>query len=118
MCGFNALPPPSRYAGLWVGSNGYITFEEPDNARKAGWDEHFSQPRISLLFADLKPNLKSGSVKYTFQPADRPNRVVVTYDHLHDYCTWYAAVCTYDHSPCSLTHTHNFPLKFSLRDVT
>ena len=77
------------YRGVWVGSNGYITFDGPDEGSKAGWDEHFSRPRISMLFADLKPNLKPGSVKYAFRPEVRPNKLVVTFDHLHDYCAWY-----------------------------
>jgi len=33
--------------------------------------------------------LRSGSVKYSFRPESKPDRLVVTYDHLHDYCTWY-----------------------------
>mmetsp|Transcript_4859 Transcript_4859/g.8614 ORF Transcript_4859/g.8614 Transcript_4859/m.8614 type:complete len:907 (+) Transcript_4859:131-2851(+) len=78
-----------EYSGMWVGSNGYITFGDPDSTRKASWEEHFKKPRISLLYTDLKPNLRSGSIKYSFRPEGNPNRVVVTYDHLHDYCTWY-----------------------------
>ncbi|QDZ22778.1 serine protease [Chloropicon primus] len=74
-----------EYPGLWVGSNGYITFEEPDNVRKATWEDHHGKARISVLFTDLKPELKSGSVKYRIFS----DRVAVTWDHLHDYCTWY-----------------------------
>ena len=63
--------------------------ERPGRGVQGRWDEHFSRPRISMLFADLKPNLKPGSVKYAFRPEVRPDKLVVTFDHLHDYCAWY-----------------------------
>ena len=63
-----------EYDGVWVGSNGYITFGEPDNSKKATWEEHFRMPRISLLYTNLKPNLKPGSVKYSLKPRGRPDR--------------------------------------------
>jgi hypothetical protein len=41
------------YRKLYVGSNGYITFDTPDSAWFVSLAHHFSQPRISTLYVDL-----------------------------------------------------------------
>ncbi len=43
------------YSTFWVTSNGYITFNSPDNNWTETLDAHFSQPRISAMFDDLYP---------------------------------------------------------------
>ncbi len=65
------------YSSFFVGSNGYITFTAGDTEQDVSLDNHFSLPRISGIFADLKPN-EGGQIywkQYT-------NRVVVTYDEV------------------------------------
>jgi len=79
----------AEHDGLWVSSNGYITFGEPDNDHDPSLASHFSKARLSLLYSDLRPDLGSGTVTYALLPPSNPNRIAVTYDHLNDYCTWW-----------------------------
>lgn len=43
------------YQDFFVGSNGYITFLEPDAMYGPNFDNHFRLPRISGLYTDLNP---------------------------------------------------------------
>ncbi len=70
------------YGSFYVGSNGYITFTEPDTAYSESLAGHFSTPRISVLFDDLNPTA-GGQVRWR-QLSDR---VVVTWAAVADYGT-------------------------------
>ncbi len=65
----------SHYSSLYIGSNGYITFEAGDGTRDNTLENHFSQPRISGHFTGLKPD-EGGTVYFQ----QLPNRAVVTFD--------------------------------------
>ncbi len=52
------------YDKLYVGSNGYLTFDEPDTEYDETISNHFSQPRISALFDDLDPSISGSEVSY------------------------------------------------------
>ena len=43
------------YSTFYVGSNGYITFNEPDHMFDPIFANHFNLPRISPLYTDLNP---------------------------------------------------------------
>lgn len=58
----------SNYQSVFVSSNGYITFESGDDEYTTSVDNHFSTPRLSVLFDDLTPG--SGSITYE-QYSDR-----------------------------------------------
>ncbi|HRZ10588.1 MAG TPA: hypothetical protein P5319_11935, partial [Gemmatimonadales bacterium] len=64
-----------HYSSLYIGSNGYITFEAGDGTRDNTLENHFSQPRISGHFTGLKPD-EGGTVYFQ----QLPNRAVVTFD--------------------------------------
>ena len=71
------------HQGVYVSSNGHITFGEPDHTKNKGnWEEHWKKPRISVLFADLKPELKPGAVKYKFAEGNGEAKLVITWDHV------------------------------------
>ncbi len=70
------------YGGLYVGSNGYVTFTEGDSDHTEGIADHFDTPRISGLFHDLAPH-EGGTVRCQ-QLVDR---VVVTYENVPEYGT-------------------------------
>lgn len=57
------------YPGFYVGSNGYITFNQPDYEYRTGTDAHFSKKRLSVFFADLNP--AAGGAVYCKEMADR-----------------------------------------------
>lgn len=65
----------SHYSSLYIGSNGYITFEAGDGTSDNTLENHFSQPRISGHFTGLKPD-EGGTVYFQ----QLPNRAVVTFD--------------------------------------
>jgi len=65
------------YDSFFIGSNGYITFNEGDATNEANLENHFNQPRISGLFLNMNP-AEGGTISYK----QLPNRVVVTYDHV------------------------------------
>ncbi len=67
----------SAYSDLFIGSNGYITFDENDSGFTPSIADHFGRKRISGYFCDLDPS--AGGHVYWVQLADR---VVVTYDHV------------------------------------
>jgi len=70
----------SSYSSFYIGSNGYITFTQPDSAYSESYAEHFDTERISVLFDDLNPS-SSGDVSYK-QLSDR---VVVTWAAVPEY---------------------------------
>ncbi|MCP4759235.1 MAG: hypothetical protein GY876_07225 [Planctomycetes bacterium] len=59
----------TTYTNLWIGSNGYVTFGEGDTVYEENLAEHFSLPRLSVLFDDLDPTA-GGSVLYGIGPAN------------------------------------------------
>ena len=70
------------YSSFYVGSNGYITFTQPDTDYSETLADHFDTPRISVLFDDLNPSA-SGQVSWR-QLSDR---VVVTWEAVAEYGT-------------------------------
>jgi hypothetical protein len=69
-----------EHDGLFIGSNGYLTFGSGDNAHYEMIGNHFRLPRISVLYADLNP-AAGGSV--TWKQLD--DRVAVTFDGVPEY---------------------------------
>jgi len=57
------------YSGFYVGSNGYITFNQPDYEYRTGTDAHFAKKRLSVFFQDLNP--AAGGAVYCKEMADR-----------------------------------------------
>eukprot|EP00873_Tetraselmis_striata_P013238 jgi/Tetstr1/433502/TSEL_022772.t1 len=53
---FPFLQASEPFTSVFVGSNGYLTFQQGDSTRTATYDNHNSQPRISGLFTDLAPD--------------------------------------------------------------
>ncbi len=51
----NVLFYGTRYDRFYIGSNGYITFEQGDTEFSATLENHFDAPRISAMFTDLTP---------------------------------------------------------------
>ena len=62
------------YDRVFIGSNGYLTFTEGDTQNKESPENHFSIPRVSGLFDNLKPN-DGGQIWYK----QLDDRFVVTY---------------------------------------
>jgi len=74
----------NTYSNFYIGSNGYITFDEGDETFWVDGSVHFSQPRISALYTDLNPdpsNLRSARWE---QLSDR---VVVAFVDVPEYST-------------------------------
>lgn len=63
-----------KYTSIYVGSNGYLTFGNGDNAVSEELAKHFALPRVSALFDDLDPD-SGGGVSWK-QLSDR---AVITY---------------------------------------
>ncbi len=70
----------SSFASFYVGSNGYITFSEGDNAHSESLSDHFDSKRISVLFEDLNPS-SGGMVSWK----ELTDRVVVTWENVPEY---------------------------------
>lgn len=68
------------YTRLYVGSNGYITFDEADTEYRSTPASHFALRRISVFFQDLNPVLR-GKVLYK----ELADRVVVTWNNVAQY---------------------------------
>lgn len=64
----------SSYDVVFVGSNGFVTFDRPDATFYAHRWMHFRFPRVSALFLDLDPT-SGGSVGY----AQMDDRLLVTF---------------------------------------
>ncbi|MCX5894616.1 MAG: hypothetical protein NTZ51_02110, partial [Proteobacteria bacterium] len=69
------------YSSFYVGSNGYITFDQGDNSLSPDLTSHFSKKRIAALYCNLDCRL--ATVSYS-QLADR---VVVTWLNVSQYGT-------------------------------
>jgi len=70
----------SSFASFYVGSNGYITFGEGDNAHSESLAAHFDMKRISVLFEDLNPS-GGGTVSWK----EMSDRAVVTWENVPEY---------------------------------
>ncbi|MEZ6086194.1 MAG: S8 family serine peptidase [Phycisphaerae bacterium] len=57
------------YNTIFINANGNLTFDAGDSDTTETFEDHFDQPRVSLLFDDLDPS-EGGSVSYK-QLADR-----------------------------------------------
>lgn len=69
-----------EYAGVYVGSNGYLTFALPDGSFAPSAKNHNSQPRVSALYMDLVPDQQSNI--FVEQLADA---FVVTYNNIKKF---------------------------------
>jgi hypothetical protein len=72
----------SSFTGFYVGSNGYITFTEGDQAYSGALSDHFGLSRVSGLFRDLNPTA-GGQVSWK-QLGDS---AVVTWENVPEYGT-------------------------------
>lgn len=70
----------TSWNGVYVNSNGSITFEGGDTSYSESIGSHFSQPRISCLWDDLNPS-SGGSVSWK-QLSDS---LVVTWENVPEY---------------------------------
>jgi hypothetical protein len=70
------------YDSVYVCSNGYLTFGASDTEYDETYDDHFSLPRVSLLFNDFNPTA-GGTI--TWEQFD--NRLVVSYVELAEFNT-------------------------------
>jgi secreted trypsin-like serine protease len=68
-----------EYSSFYVGSNGYITFSRGDTNAWESLSDHFDQPRISGLFADLDPDI--GSISWKQQD----DRITVTWQDVPEF---------------------------------
>jgi hypothetical protein len=50
------------YSGIWVNTNGTITFEREDLDTEVSWQHHFDQPRISGILADFDGATTQGTI--------------------------------------------------------
>lgn len=86
-----ALPAQASVAaigGIFVGSNGFITFGAGPSGPFADFSESFAEfianePRIAALWDDLSPNV-GGAVKAEFRSS--PDRLVVTWVGVPEFC--------------------------------
>lgn len=67
----------ASYDRFYIGSNGYITFEEPDTDFSGTLESHFFIPRISGIFTDLSP---ANSQNISYKQLD--DRVAVTFKNV------------------------------------
>ncbi|MEP0845805.1 MAG: hypothetical protein HRF50_03170, partial [Phycisphaerae bacterium] len=72
----------TAYSTLYIGSNGYITFNSGDSDYTETLADHFNRPRVSALFDDLNPST-GGTVSWK-QLSDR---VAVTWLNVPEYGT-------------------------------
>lgn len=68
------------FGGVYVGSNGYITFTEGDRRYAESLERHFDLLRVSGLFRDLNPSA-GGQVLWTYLS----DRVAVTWSKVPEY---------------------------------
>ena len=67
-------------SSLYIGSNGYLTYDGGDTAYLESFADHFNQHRVSAFFRDLNP-VQGGKISWR-QLSDR---LAVTYDKLTEY---------------------------------
>ena len=72
----------TRYSTIYVGANGYLTFNTGDHTYSASLANHFSQPRISALFEDLNP-AAGGTVSWK----QLTDHVAITFQNVPEYKT-------------------------------
>ena len=72
----------NSFSGFYVGSNGYITFTEGDQAYSESLQKQYDTLRVSGLFDDLSPNA-GGQVSWK----QLGNRAVVTWKNVPEYGT-------------------------------
>jgi len=70
------------FKGIYVGSNGYITFTEGNEEYSESLDNHFAMPRVSGLFRDLNPTA-AGSVSWRYTP----DGIAVTWSKVPEFGT-------------------------------
>ena len=70
----------SVFGSFYVGSNGFITFNEGDDDYSESLEDHFETSRISALFNDLNPS--EGGLVSRKQLGDR---AVVTWENVPEY---------------------------------
>jgi hypothetical protein len=68
------------YTRLYIGSNGYVTFGQGDDAYEPSLANHFRLPRISGYFSDLVPLAGGMTLVKEFD-----DRVAITFDDVPDY---------------------------------
>lgn len=68
------------HSNVWVGSNGYVTFGQPDTFMIESPEHHFSVPRIAVLFDDLDPSA-GGTVSHR----QLPDRWVLTFEDVPEW---------------------------------
>lgn len=71
----------NTYSSVFIGSNGYLTCISGSNDYDESISDHFSLPRVAMLYDDLHPGQGSGSIRWQ-QFADR---FVVTYQNVSEY---------------------------------
>ncbi|UCE47664.1 MAG: hypothetical protein JSW47_18950, partial [Phycisphaerales bacterium] len=70
------------FTGIYVGSNGYITFTESDEGFSESLERHFALLRVSGLFRDLNPSA-GGSVSWNYTP----DGIAVTWSQVPEFGT-------------------------------
>lgn len=70
--------------GIFVGSNGYVTFGAGDSNWEESLDALCSIPRIAPLFDDFSPNV-GGAVKAEYRKF--PSRLIVTWDDVPEFAS-------------------------------
>jgi hypothetical protein len=73
----------NSYHTIFVGSNGYITFDSGDTDYTESLEDHFAHARVSGLFDDLRPASGGGSGVISWK--ETTDRVAVTYDGVAEY---------------------------------
>ncbi len=69
-----------EYSRLYVGSNGYITFNRPDQEYRATLLNHFENVRIAVLFNDLNPSA-GGDVLWKMLE----DRIAITWNNVPEF---------------------------------
>jgi hypothetical protein len=70
------------FSSIYIGSNGNITFVGPNTDFTESLDDHFSVPRLSVMFDDFNPS-SAGTVSYR----QYGNRITVTWRGVPEFNT-------------------------------
>ncbi len=70
----------ATYTSFYVGSNGYITFEQGDTTYSESYSDHYAYKRIAALFDDLNPE-DGGTISYK----RLSDRIVSTWDDVPEW---------------------------------